>query len=112
MSILQDDGGHAEQALQAAYDEAVRVAYRTLAIAVTDYFDENRDIYKNESFTVPENFRPLRDYEKALKIQKLVLRLALKTAASAEYGMAIDGGGLPSCGNDYRSSPAVQKLPG
>ena len=112
MSISRDDSGHAEQALQAAYDEAVKAAYRTLATAVTDYLEENRAAYKNENFNVPENFRPLRDYEKTLKVQKLVLRLALKAAASAEYGMAIDGGGLPGCANDYRSSPAVQTLPG
>ena len=112
MAILQDDGGHAEHALQAAYDEAVKFAYRTLAAAVTDYFDEHPTVYKNESFNVPENFRPLRDYEKTLKIQKLVLRLALKTAASAEFGVATDGGGLPGYANDHRSSPAVQTLPG
>ena len=107
MTISQDDSGQAERASQAAYSEAVKVAYNTLAGAITDYLDDHRAFSKNDICDVPENFRPLRDYERALKIQELVLRLALKAAASAAPS---DGVGLPGYANGYCSSPAVQTL--
>jgi hypothetical protein len=112
MPNLQDDRGHDEQASQRAYDEAVKVAYNTLASAVTDYFDEYRSVLKNENFNIPENFRPLRDYERTMRIQKFVLRLALKTAASAEYGVTSDGVDLTGYANDHRSPAAVPTLSG
>jgi hypothetical protein len=106
----EDDSGHAENASYAAYNEGVRAAYRALSASLTDYFSENPGLYKNEVLEVPENFRPLKDYERALKIQKLALRLALGTAQLSEHKVA-NSIGLPVHSNGRGPLPVMLALP-
>jgi hypothetical protein len=80
MLASEDESGHARDAPYAAYNEAVKAAYKTLADLITAYFDKHPRLYDEEALVVPVNFWPLRDYERTLKIQKLTLRLALKSA--------------------------------
>ena len=110
MFTPEDNSGHAESAAYAAYNEAVRAAYRTLADLLTDYFSENRELYKNEILEVPEGFRPLKDYERTLKIQKLALRLALETAQLSEHKIA-NSVGLPVHRNGPDPLPVMLALP-
>jgi hypothetical protein len=88
MFASDDECGHAENASYAAYTEAVKAAYKTLADLITDYFDEHPEFYNNEVLDVPTNFRPLKDFERTLKIQKLTLRLALRTAELSQHKIA------------------------
>lgn len=110
MFASEDDTGHAENASYAAYSEAVKGAYRTLADLITNYFDEHRELYNDAVLDVPINFRPLRDFERTLRIQKLVLRLALKTA---ELGRpeAANGIGLPVHANGRGGLPVALAPP-
>jgi hypothetical protein len=107
----EDDSGHAEKASYAAYNEAVKYAYKTLADSITDYFDEKRERYNQEILSVPDNFRPLKDYERAMKIQKLTLRLALRTAEQSGHkvanskGLPLHTSGMGAC------SPLIAALP-
>jgi len=87
MSYTEDDGGTLQKACYAAYSDALRGAYKTLSEAISQYFDEHRDLYRDRDFDVPQNFRPLKDYERTLKIQGVTLRLALKAAEMGEYGV-------------------------
>src|ERR1700680_4811747 len=110
MFISEDDSGHAENASYAAYNEAVKAAYRTLSASLTDYFSENLELHKNEILEVPEHFRPLKDYERALKIQKLALRLALRTAQLSEHKVS-NSIGLPVHTTNGRGSSPTLALP-
>jgi hypothetical protein len=85
MIASDEDTEILRRACYAAYNDAVRVAYRTLSNAITDYFTEYREFYDNELLNVPSNFKPLRDYERMLRIEKLTLRLALKTTDLNEH---------------------------
>jgi hypothetical protein len=85
MIASDDDTEILKRACYSAYNDAVRVAYKTLSNAITEYFTEHREFYGNELLNVPSNFKPLRDYERMLKIEKLTLRLALKTADLNEH---------------------------
>jgi hypothetical protein len=69
-----------QKASCAAYDEAIRAAYRTLSSSITEYFEEHPEFYNTEALEVSNTFRPLKEYERTLKIQQLALRLALRTA--------------------------------
>jgi hypothetical protein len=80
MVASEDDTGMLRTACYAAYEEAIRAAYRTLSSSIAEYFDENPEIFHAEILSVPRTFRPLKEYEKALKIQQLALRLALRVA--------------------------------
>src|ERR1700719_468535 len=110
MFASEDDLRHAEHASYAAYNEAVKAAYRMLADLITDYFDEHRELYNNEILDIPVNFRPLKDYERTLKIQKLTLRLALRTAEPSEHKVA-DGIELPASTNGRGRGPVELALP-
>jgi hypothetical protein len=110
MFTSEDDSRHAENAAYAAYDEAVKAAYRTLSGLLTEYFSENPQLYKNDILEVPENFRPLKDYERALKIQKLALRLALGTVQLSEHKIA-NGIGLPAHASGRGPSPVILAPP-
>jgi hypothetical protein len=94
MPASEDDSEILKKASYAAYNEAVKIAYKSLSNAITEYFAEHRDLYNNEILTVPNSFRPLKDYEKMLKIQELTLRLALRTADLSEHKIA-NGASLP-----------------
>jgi len=106
MFASDDDSGHGKDAPYAAYNEAVRAAYKTLADLITAYFDEFPKLYNDEVLDVPVNFRPLKDYERTLKIQKLTLRLALKTAEPIQQKIA-NSIGLPVHTNGRGRLPAV-----
>jgi hypothetical protein len=110
MFTSEDDRGHAAKASYAAYDEAVRVAYKTLADLITDYFEEHPEFYKNEVLDIPINFRPLKDYERTLKIQKLTLHLTLKTAELSQHGVA-NSMGLAVHTNGCGRLPVMPALP-
>jgi hypothetical protein len=85
MSYTEDDGETLQKACCAAYSDAIRGAYKILSDSISQYFDENRDFYRSRIFNVPQNFRPLKDYERTLRIQRVTLRLALKAAEMGEY---------------------------
>jgi hypothetical protein len=85
MSYTEDDSETIRKACCAAYSDAIRGAYKTLSDSISQYFDENRNLYGIGDFDIPLNFRPLKDYERTLKIQRATLRLALKAAEMAEY---------------------------
>jgi hypothetical protein len=110
MFASEDDSGHAENASYAAYNEAVKAAYKTLADMITAYFEENPKFYNDEVPEVPSSFRPLKDYERTLKIQKLTLRLALRTAALSQHTIA-NSIGLPVHTNGQGRLPVVLALP-
>jgi hypothetical protein len=111
MATPEDDSGRTANASYAAYNEAVKDSYRALANSITDYFNENHDLYRNEILDVPENFRPLKDYERALKIQKLTLRLALRTAQLSEGKVAHSIGLPPVHANGRGPSSVALELP-
>ncbi len=110
MIASEDNSGYAGNASYAAYGEALKAAYKTLADLITDYFEENPEFYNNEAPDVPVNFRPLKDYERTLKIQKLTLRLALRTAELSQHKIA-NSIGLPVHTNGRGRSPVVPELP-
>ena len=110
MFTSEDSSGHAENASYAAYHEAIKAAYKTLADSIAEYFSEYPELYDSEILDVPINFRPLKDYQRTLKIQKLSLRLALRTAELSEHKVA-NSMGLPIHMNGRGSSPAVLALP-
>jgi hypothetical protein len=99
MFTPEDDSDILKKASYAAYSEAVKAAYRTLADAIAGYLDEHRELYNNEALDVPHNFRPLKDYQRALRIQKLTLRLALKAAEPSEHDVT-----LPDHANGRRAA--------
>jgi hypothetical protein len=101
-----DENGRGKDAPYAAYHEAVKLAYKTLADLITAYFDEYPKLYNGEALDVPVNFWPLRDYERTLKIQKLTLGLALKIAEQSQHKVA-NGIGLPVRSNGGGCLPTV-----
>jgi hypothetical protein len=88
MSDADSDIGALRAAAYTAYSEAVIIAFRTLSASITEYFEEHHELDASEPLEVPRNFRPLRDYERTLRVQQLTLRLALKTAELMERDMA------------------------
>jgi len=110
MFASEDDSGHAENASYAAYNEAVKAAYKTLADQITAYFEEHPKFFNDEVLDVPGSFRPLKEYERTLRIQKLTLRLALRTAALSQHQIA-NSIGLPVHTNGHGGLPVVLALP-
>jgi hypothetical protein len=108
MLASDDDSRILERASYAAYSDAVKTAYGTLSDSVAQYFNEHREFHDREILPVPNNFRPLRDYERTLKILKLTLQLALRTADQIEHEPAT----FPANG-DHPSpvSPAASRGP-
>jgi hypothetical protein len=94
MFTPEDHSEILKKASYAAYNEAIRAAFMTLSDLITEYFSEHRDLYDNEILDVPPSFRPLKDYERTLKIQNLTLRLVLRTAEQSDHKVAI-GAELP-----------------
>jgi hypothetical protein len=88
MLASEDDSEVLKRASYAAYTDAVKAAYRTLSDSIAQYFNEHREFYDRETLDFPINFRPLKDYERTLKIQKLTLQLALRTADQIEHKLA------------------------
>jgi hypothetical protein len=85
MIDTDNDSGALRKACYAAYHESVRNAYKVLSDSITEYFEGRADLYVNETLNVPRNFRPLNEYERTLKIQKLTLTLALRTVELREF---------------------------
>jgi hypothetical protein len=110
MSTPEDYSENLKAASYAAYNEAIRAAYRTLSDLITEYFSGNREIYDHETLEIPSNFRPLKDYERTLKIQQLTLRLALKTADRNNLQGA-DHAELAIHPNGYGPASAAPVLP-
>ncbi len=79
MTDTENDGGALKKACYAAYHESVRNAYKALSDSITEYFEGHSELYANETLNVPRSFRPLKEYERTLRIQKLTLALALRT---------------------------------
>ena len=109
MLTSEDVRGRAEGASYAAYNEAVRAAYRVLADLITQYLEEHPELYNREILEVPANFRPLKEFERTLRIQELILRLAIRAAEHSEH-KAANGTGLSDQANER--SPLVLGLPG
>src|SRR5580698_9122489 len=109
MLTPEDDSEIVKKASYAAYNEAVRTAFRTLADSIAEYFFEHRELYNNEVLDVPCNFRPLKDYERALKIQKLTLQLTLKAAELNEH-KAANSAATPVHPNGHCRLPVVPAL--
>ena len=79
MTDTENDGGALKKACYAAYHKSVRNAYKVLSDSITEYFEGHSELYANETLNVPRSFRPLKEYERNLRIQKLTLALALRT---------------------------------
>jgi len=105
MFASEDENEILKNASYAAYNEAAKTAFRTLSEAITEYFAEHQELYRTDVLDVPNNFRPLKDYERTLKIQKLTLRLALKTADLSEQKVASSAEPFVSA-NGHGSLPA------
>jgi hypothetical protein len=80
MFTPEEDRALLEKASYAAYNEAIKAAFRALSDSIAEYLDEHRELYDKEILDVPPNFRPLKDYKRTLRIQGLTLRLVLKAA--------------------------------
>jgi hypothetical protein len=108
MLASDDDSRILERASYAAYADAVKTAYGTLSDSVAQYFNEHREFYDKEILPVPNNFRPLKDYERTLKIQKLTLQLALRAADKIEHESTT----FPANGHNTSSvAPAASRGP-
>lgn len=99
-----------KKASYAAYNEAIKAAFRTLSASIAGYLAEHRELYDNEVLDVPRNFRPLKDYERTLRIEELTLRLALKAAEPSEHKMA-GSVGTPVYTHGRERSSVVAALP-
>jgi hypothetical protein len=110
MLIPEDDSEIVKKASYAAYNEAIKAAFRTLSGSIAGYLAEHRELYDNEVLDVPRNFRPLKDYERTLRIEELTLRLVLKAAELSEHKVA-NSIGTPVYTNGCERLPVVTALP-
>jgi hypothetical protein len=106
MFTSEDNSEILRKASYAAYDEAIKAAFRTLSASIAGYLAEHRELYDNEVIDVPRNFRPLKDYERTLRIEELTLRLALKVVGVSEHKVA-NNIGTPVCTNGREHPPVV-----
>ena len=106
MIDTENDSGALKMACYAAYHESVRQAYKVLSDSITEYFEGRAELYVNETLNVPRNFRPLKEYERALKVQKLTLTLALRTVELREFE-GPNSVALPFRSNGNGSTPHV-----
>src|SRR5215213_2403648 len=110
MTDTENDGGALKKACYAAYHESVRDAYKVLLASITEYFEGHSELYANETLNVPRNFRPLKEYERTLGIQKLTLALAFRTVELRE-SEGLNSVALPfqSNGNGSRKPAGAPK---
>jgi hypothetical protein len=85
MFTPEDESEIVKKASYAAYNDAIKAAFRILSDSIAEYFDEHRELYNEEILDVPRNFRPLKDYERTLRIQKLALQLTLQVAERNQH---------------------------
>ena len=88
MFAPEDENEIVKKASYAAYSEAIKAAFRTLADSITEYFSEHREFYAGENLNLPHNFRPFKDYQRTLRIQKLTLQVTLGAAELNEHNAA------------------------
>ena len=105
MFASEDENEILKNASYAAYNEAVKAAFRTLSESIAEYFSEHQKIYGAGVLDVSNNFRPLNDYKRTIKIQKFTLRLALNAAYLSEQKVASSAEPFVSA-NGHRSLPA------
>jgi len=84
-----DENEIVKKASYAAYNEAIKAAFRTLSDSIAEYLAEHRELYDVEILGVPRNFRPLKDYERTLRIQRLTLQLTLEAVERHQPEAAI-----------------------
>jgi hypothetical protein len=106
MTDTENDGGALKKACYAAYHESVRNAYNVLSDSITEYFEGHSELYANETLNVPRSFRPLKEYERTLRIQKLTLSLALRTVELRE-SEGPNSVAMPFQFNGHGSTPHV-----
>jgi hypothetical protein len=110
MFTPEDESEIVKKASYAAYNEAIKAAFRTLSDSITEYLAEHRELYNDEILDVPRNFKPLKDYERTLRIQKLTLQLTLKTADLNEH-KAASSAAMLALANGHGRLPVVPALP-
>jgi hypothetical protein len=110
MFAPEDENEIVKKASYAAYSEAIKAAFRTLADSITEYLTENRELYDDENLNLPHNFRPLKDYQKTLRIQKLTLQVTLN-AAELNERKAADSAATLAPPNGSSRSPVAPALP-
>jgi len=110
MFTPEDESEIVKKASYAAYNEAIKAAFRTLADSIAEYLAEHRELYDDDILDVPRNFRPLKDYEKTLRIQKLTLQLTLKAAELNEH-RAASSAAMPAPPNGRGRLPVGPALP-
>jgi hypothetical protein len=106
MIDTENDNGALKKACYAAYHESVRHAYKVLSDSITEYFEEHAELYANDTLNVPPNFRPLNEYERTLRVQKLTLTLALRTVELREFEEP-NSVALPVCSTGNGSTPLI-----
>jgi len=109
MFTPEDESEIVKKASYAAYTEAIKAAFRTLSDSISEYLVEHRELYDDEILDVPRNFRPLRDYERTLRIQKLTLQLTLDAAERNQHKAASSAATLapPNGGSRLPVEPAL-----
>ncbi len=110
MFTPEDDSEIVKKASYAAYNDAIKAAFRALSDSIAEYLAERRELYNDEILDVPRNFRPLKDYERTLRIQKLTLQLTLETAELNEQ-RATSSATIPAPPNGRGRLPVVPALP-
>jgi hypothetical protein len=106
MMDAENDNESLKKACYAAYHESLRHAYKVLSDSITEYFESHAELYADEILNVPRNFRPLNEYERALKVQKLTLALALRTVELRE-SEGPNSAALPFRSNGNGSTPLM-----
>ena len=106
MTDTQNDSAALKKACYAAYHESVRNAYKVLSDSITEYFEGHSELYANVTLNVPHSFRPLKEYERTLRIQKLTLALALRTVELRE-SEGPNSVALPFPSNGNGSTPHI-----
>src|SRR3954447_21432978 len=106
MSDTENDSEALKKACYAAYHESVKHAYKVLSDSITEYFEGHAELYVNKTLNVPRNFRPLKEYERTLKVQKLTLALALRTVELRE-SEGPNSVALPLRSNANGSTPLI-----
>jgi D-mannonate dehydratase len=88
MFTPEEESEIVKKASYAAYHDAIKAAFRTLSDAIAEYLAQHRELYDAEILDVPRNFRPLKDYERTLRIQKLALQMTLQAAERNQHEAA------------------------
>jgi hypothetical protein len=88
MFTPEEENEIVKKASYAAYNDAIKAAFRTLSDSIAEYLAEHRELYDEEILDVPRNFRPLKDYERTLRIQKLTLQITLQAAERNQHKAA------------------------